>query len=73
MIPLFQSLMSVGYISPKEPNGQGNSDETCRYHLGAKGHSIRGCEEFKDELQRLIDHGLIRKGKSKGGRVLHDF
>ena len=62
---LFVALVDLGYICPKELKEQGSRGETCKYHLGARGHSLGDCDEFNKEVQSLIDQGIIWWGKSK--------
>ena len=62
---LFVGVVDLGYICPKELKEQGSTGKTCKYHLGARGHSLEDCVEFNKEIQSLIDRGIIRWGKSK--------
>ena len=62
---LFVALVDLGYIHPKELKKQGSTGETCKYNLGAQGHSLEYCDEFIKEVQSLIDKGIIWWGKSE--------
>ena len=62
---LFVALVDLGYIRPKELKEQGSTSETCKYHSGARGHSLRDYDEFNKEVQSLINRGIIRWGKSE--------
>lgn len=62
---LFVALVDLRYIRLKELKEQGSTGETCKYHSGARGHSLEDCDEFNKEIHSLIDWGIIWWEKSE--------
>jgi hypothetical protein len=63
--PLFHTLRKQGLLTLLEaPEGPSEGD-VCKYHSGARGHSLEYYKEFKKEVVSLIARGLIRKRKEQ--------
>uniref|UniRef100_A0A2N9I6E0 Retrotransposon gag domain-containing protein n=1 Tax=Fagus sylvatica TaxID=28930 RepID=A0A2N9I6E0_FAGSY len=62
---LFHTLKEQGHITPLEAPPGPSTGDTCKYHSGARGHSLECCKEFKDEIASLTEKGLIRKEETQ--------
>ena len=58
---LFYTLEKQRHITPLEAPPGPSTGDACEYHLGARGHSLECCEEFKREIANLTEKGLVKK------------
>jgi hypothetical protein len=72
---LFHALKEQGYLTPLEALEGPSDGDICKYHSGARGHSLECCKEFKKEVASLEERGLIRKGEvqPEGSRISTDL
>ncbi|XP_022735589.1 uncharacterized protein LOC111288912 [Durio zibethinus] len=47
-------------IEPQNCSKVINSTESCNYHRGVIGHSIKNCHQFHQEVQKLMDEGRMK-------------
>jgi hypothetical protein len=60
---LFHTLKEQGHITPLETSLGPSTGDICKYHSGARGHSLECCEEFRREIASLTGK---RVGKKRG-------
>jgi hypothetical protein len=63
--PLFHELKRQGLLTLPEVSKESAEEDTCEYHSGARGHNLRGCKEFKEEVASLMARGLIRRRREQ--------
>ena len=56
-----------GHITPLEAPPGPSTGDVYEYHLGARGHSLECCEEFKKEIANLTEKGLVERKEILSG------
>ncbi|KAJ1388243.1 hypothetical protein SESBI_39280 [Sesbania bispinosa] len=79
---IYDALLKENLVAPEVPQTVSNpppkwynSTETCKYHMGAPGHTIEKCWTFKHRVQRLRDTGKLnfQEGtKQSSGTTVED-
>ncbi|KAJ1376478.1 hypothetical protein SESBI_49902 [Sesbania bispinosa] len=70
---LYDALLKQHLVAPEVPQPVSNPPpkwynpvETCKYHMGAPGHTIEKCWTFKLRVQRLRDAGQLSFKEAEG-------
>ncbi|KAJ1410422.1 hypothetical protein SESBI_21917 [Sesbania bispinosa] len=81
-LELYEALLKKNLVAPEVPQPIShppprwyNPAETCKYHMGAHGHTIYRCWTFKLRVQRLRDAGKVKfdvEDEQSGGANIQD-
>ncbi|XP_058005236.1 uncharacterized protein LOC131180938 [Hevea brasiliensis] len=62
LIPHFEKIFAMavreGYLCPQTSGSE--SDTGCPYHVGATDHELQNCEEFRQEVRRMLSLKTLR-------------
>ncbi|XP_017984344.1 PREDICTED: uncharacterized protein LOC18586957 [Theobroma cacao] len=62
MDKVFEALSKINAITPEPINTKELGHDlaySCKFHIGAIGHSIQNCDSFRGKLQELMDSSVI--------------
>ena len=58
-------MKEQGHITPLEAPPRPSTGDICEYHSRARGHGLEYCKEFRKEITRLTEKGLIKREEER--------